>query len=306
MNFNNTYSVAIPAHNEEQNIAFLLKQVFAQKTEKFELEKVVVYCDGCTDKTVEIVNSLCSKYPKLVCLTDIKRLGKSQRLNMAYSDNCSDFLITLDADQALVGIDVFTCLLTNFSNKSVQLVSGNSYPLESRTYFGKVVRAKELIWLNARENYRNGNNIYNISGSIVVLRKGFAKKIKFPRNLVSDQQYLFLSSRKINNEAFVFEKNAKSMYYLPDNFLDFIQFVSRLKNENDLINKCFLNIEHEYYISISSKILGTTRQFMQDPLSTLFALILMLITNNVNLKKSKLNSAVWEPVISTKNIYKIK
>ena len=46
-------SFVIPAHNEEANIANLLNNLLVQTGSSFTLEKIIVFCDGCTDKTAD-------------------------------------------------------------------------------------------------------------------------------------------------------------------------------------------------------------------------------------------------------------
>src|SRR5215467_15696009 len=91
-------TIAIPAHNESQNIYDLLTNLVHQRQYTFVLDNIFVVCDGCTDNTVELARQLSNHYPVIKVLDDSLRKGKSQRLNEIYQQNKSDIIITLDGD----------------------------------------------------------------------------------------------------------------------------------------------------------------------------------------------------------------
>jgi len=68
-------TVIVPAHNEESVIADCLNSIVNQAG----VDHIIVPCNGCTDKTVEIVRS---QFPGVICL-DIKKPSKTNALNVA-------------------------------------------------------------------------------------------------------------------------------------------------------------------------------------------------------------------------------
>jgi glycosyltransferase involved in cell wall biosynthesis len=68
-------TVIVPAHNEENGIADCLNSIINQAG----VDHIIVPCNGCTDRTVEIVQS---QFPDVVCL-DIEKPSKTNALNVA-------------------------------------------------------------------------------------------------------------------------------------------------------------------------------------------------------------------------------
>jgi len=83
MNNKPTITIGIPAYNEEQNIANMLDSVLAQKG-SFKLEKIIVACDGCLDKTPDIVRKFQMQNKNIILLEGKRREGKLYRLNQFY------------------------------------------------------------------------------------------------------------------------------------------------------------------------------------------------------------------------------
>lgn len=88
--------VLIPAHNEEEQIAASIESVLAQT---YRSALVVVVCDNCTDRTVEIAR----RYPVEVMETVGNTDRKAGALNQAWRKYCQDarFVVTMDADTIL-------------------------------------------------------------------------------------------------------------------------------------------------------------------------------------------------------------
>ncbi len=68
-------TVIVPAHNEEAVITDCLNSIVNQPG----VDHIIVPCNGCTDKTVEIVRN---QFPGVICL-DIKKPSKTHALNIA-------------------------------------------------------------------------------------------------------------------------------------------------------------------------------------------------------------------------------
>src|SRR3989344_9577176 len=114
MNQRYTVTVSIPAFNEEQNIIELIKSVLNQETSSFNLEEVRIYTDGSTDGTVKMVKEFSQTHPKVKLIEGTTRKGKYFIVNQAFHDCKSDFLVILDADIALAGL--------NFLEKLVEVM----------------------------------------------------------------------------------------------------------------------------------------------------------------------------------------
>jgi len=120
--------VVIPAKNEERNIATALSSLFAQD---FPIRKVVVFDDGSTDHTSEIV----SRYRELTgraveLITRKTSIGKTPALREFCERTDADALIILDADTVLVSTNYISRLVEElFKNAGVSAACGEVMPL---------------------------------------------------------------------------------------------------------------------------------------------------------------------------------
>lgn len=72
-------TIGIPAYNEEANIGFLIKQIFSQKTDEVTVDRIVVFSDGSTDRTVQIARGF--KSEKVLIIAAKHRNGKDHGMN---------------------------------------------------------------------------------------------------------------------------------------------------------------------------------------------------------------------------------
>src|SRR5579872_2901956 len=91
-------TIALPSYNEERTIADVLKTLLTQNRDTFTLEGIIVYADGCTDRTADIVREIQKEAPEVRLMEDTVRKGKVHRLNQMFHDCTSELLMTLDAD----------------------------------------------------------------------------------------------------------------------------------------------------------------------------------------------------------------
>jgi len=73
--------IAIPAYNEERTIENVLARILAQNRNSFALDKIVVYSDGSTDRTPDIVNRVSRAHKEVSLLEKRERRGKANILN---------------------------------------------------------------------------------------------------------------------------------------------------------------------------------------------------------------------------------
>jgi glycosyltransferase involved in cell wall biosynthesis len=107
-------SVVIPAHNEEAVIARCLDALVTQATES--VIDIVVVCNGCTDRTADIVRSRADtdNRIRLIELTEGSKIA-AIRAGLAAAPNDADVVATVDADVVL-STDAIDGLLTALSD----------------------------------------------------------------------------------------------------------------------------------------------------------------------------------------------
>lgn len=217
-------SIGIAAYNEQTGIASVLRQILDQKRRGWTLKEVLVYCDGCTDRTEEKAKSV--KGGRISIISSRMRRGKTFRLNQMFRRETGEILVMLDADIELSGRDVVTSLLAPFrTGDRVMLVGGNSRPLPPMTFFQKAAMCTFDVFDRSRQEILGGNNIFGCTGSVLAIRRDFAKSISFP-SIVNEDAYLYLLCVQ-KGYAFAYNARAVVSYSLPKTPLDHIKQMLR-------------------------------------------------------------------------------
>jgi cellulose synthase/poly-beta-1,6-N-acetylglucosamine synthase-like glycosyltransferase len=140
-------SIAVPAYNEERNIAQLIDSLRTQRTQHAEIVEIVVIASGCTDRTAAIVRERQSRAGiPIVLLDEAERRGKVAAINTYLSERhpdvdavclCSaDLLVTRDVIEKLV------CCLRD--NPDVGMCGGRPMPTNGMgTFTGEATR---FLW----------------------------------------------------------------------------------------------------------------------------------------------------------------
>ncbi len=297
-----TVSVGIPVYNEVDNINYLLESIIRQKHTSYILEKIIVVCDGSTDGTDRKVKEKSKKNPAIVLVNDGKRKGKIARLEQLYNINESDIITIFDGDVLLANKQVLDNIVKNFKDKNVSFVGANSRPSAAEKIIEKVINTWSECWYETRRNYKNGENIFNVLSCSIALRKSFAKKISFPKGIISDGQIVYLSVVR-DGFNFRFAKDALVLFRSEDNLKDYMLRLSRFNNDRKIQLANFGKwIDFEYKVPFNKKINGIFTVFRKKPILTILAIIfhymtLYLSKNNKNKIK---NTNSWEIISSTK------
>lgn len=94
-------SIILPAHNEEENIGIILKDLLS----KFPYSEIIVVCNACTDATPRIVENI-SKVNENVKCVNLNELGKGIALIEGFKRASSECIGYIDADGAFDSNDI--------------------------------------------------------------------------------------------------------------------------------------------------------------------------------------------------------
>ena len=94
------YSIVIPAYNEERRIGKTLDSYTNFLDKKINYE-IIVICDGCTDKTVDVVKKFQQENKKIKLFVLPKRMGKGGGVYYGFSKSMGDNIGFVDADNAV-------------------------------------------------------------------------------------------------------------------------------------------------------------------------------------------------------------
>lgn len=94
-------SIIIPAYNEETRIGITLNVYLEALERAFPgAYEVLAICDGCVDRTVDIVRATAERYPALSALWFPERLGKGGGVEAGFARARGDIVGFVDADGA--------------------------------------------------------------------------------------------------------------------------------------------------------------------------------------------------------------
>jgi len=296
-----TVSIGIPAHNEEQNIVCLLTSLFEQKQTEYLLEKIYVVCDGCSDHTYEKTISLASKHPEIQVINDHQRKGKPARLNQLHKLNKSEILVILDADLLLGNDEVIDNLILPFKDENVCAVAGNNQPIPGKGFIEKVINNWYAFWYEVRKEVNGGNNVHNIHGCLLALRKHFAKEITYPKGIIAHAQYLYFATMR-QKVGFSFAKNTDVYFYSPTTLKDYFLQCYRYGDEKEKNAAVFGDwIYNAYALPAKKKILALGKFFFIHPILTFSGLLLHFWTIIPRSRTYSLQrEGLWKRVESTK------
>ncbi len=295
-------TIAIPAHNEAENVGYMLQSVAKQRFLGFELAQVLVICDGCTDDTAKIARSFRKKLPQLQVFDDGKRTGKAERLNQLFSKNTSDFIVTLDADLVLAGSDTIQLLLAHFADPQIELVGAHFSPVEQSSWMGKFSNVSLSCFLDAAYSWNNGNNFYSMMGGAQAFRKSFARTLRYPKGLVSDQSFTYAAAMHHNPHAFVLAHDARVWCRTVATFHDWRLLGTRSIGRNKADAAQYFGEESLADTHMPKSILfqAILHWLHTDPISTIGAIIM-----NIFIRVFPLNLPIedgaWESTVSSKH-----
>lgn len=133
--------IIIPAHNEENNIGNLLREITSFKHMPY---TVIVACNSCSDRTVEIVKSFSDR---VICIeiddaSKIKALNSAESLNLGYPRVYVDADVLIDSDSVMA--------LINELNTHVDPCIAVPKPNIDTDKSSTLVKIYYKVWLNTK------------------------------------------------------------------------------------------------------------------------------------------------------------
>lgn len=163
-----TVNLIIAAHNEEAVIRRKLQNSLALDYPADKL-RITVAADGCTDRTVEIINTFADKGIELS--EQAEHLGKTGALNAAVAQSQAEIIVFSDAN-SMYQPDAVQQLVRHFGAKDVGCVCGN---LTLGNTTGQAVGQGEGLywryekWIKQQESQFAG--LIGANGSIFAIRR---------------------------------------------------------------------------------------------------------------------------------------
>ncbi len=166
-------SIIIPAYNEEARIAGTLKNYtsFAKKYKGRKIELIVV-CDGCTDKTSEIVR----KFKSVKLLSFPTRLGKGGGVFAGFNAAAGDIIGFVDADNAIVP-EEFEKLISKMLDGCDCAIASRKIPGSKIIEQGNPLKKFGSEAINIIARYIFGLNIHDAQCGAKIFKKEVIQKV---------------------------------------------------------------------------------------------------------------------------------
>jgi glycosyltransferase involved in cell wall biosynthesis len=264
-----TITIGIPAHNEEQNISALIGSILKQKG-NFTIERILIICDGCTDKTEQVVKAMRNK--RIHLTNDGKRTGKAERLNQLYRANRSDYMITLDADVVLKTPNEFSLWLAEFQkHPHAKVVAGNVQLANTRTnWVAKLLYYNHALWAVTTQLYKQGRNVHTSHGSAYLYSGAFIKTLSLPKNITCDQGFIYLYAQP---DGYYFAHNTSIICNPVSDFSEIRVRYNRTMQERADITKHFGSQALSVYtVPFIYRCMGIAKFFIKHPWYTIMAI----------------------------------
>jgi poly-beta-1,6-N-acetyl-D-glucosamine synthase len=154
-------TVGIFAHNEEANIADLLRIMLDQKLVTVDVREIIVVSSGSTDRTDEVVRQFMQRDRRIRLLVQEERLGKASAINLFLQHQTERVLVICSADLQ-PETDALEKLVAPFADPEVGMSSSRPVPVnDPNTLMGF---AAHLLWglhhdINLQGGFKAGEMI---------------------------------------------------------------------------------------------------------------------------------------------------
>lgn len=298
-----TLSIYIPAYNEEENIFFLLKSLVSQESKGYKLEKIVVVDDGSSDNTKEKVKNISENYPVVEIISDGKRLGKIERLNQIYKQNKSDIAVIFDGDVLPMNNTILDKAVEKFDADDVALVGFDKFPIFPTNFVGKLIYHWYKIVYEVRRDVKDGDSIYNFSSCAYAIKKDFALKMYYPKDVYPITRITFFEAITENLKV-RFAKGVGVYFKLPDNISDYLDQLKRFSGTKEM-NISFYGKDLYSFstkIPLRKKISGILNYLKKHPFYGSLSILFRIYVSLIPYKTHKYQIVTWKSIKSTKKL----
>lgn len=296
-------TIGIPAFNEEANIGYLLRDLLKQNQNNFIIEKILVVSDGSTDQTDDKVKELKNK--KIYLTNHPQRQGLARTQNVILEKTNSDILVLLNADIRIYDRKFIEKVIKPIVKCSMDLVTPSVTETEPETFFEKILYVSTKIKNTAYENYRSGDNVYTCRGVARAFSKSFYKKMIFSTSIGEDAFSYYVC--KMNGFKYYFEKNAKVVFRLPNNYSDHQKQSARFYNSKELLKKEFgkRTIAEGYKLDLLILLKSLILNFIKSPL---YVALYICVIVSIKIQALFIINCqdLWEVSLSSKRVGEIK
>jgi glycosyltransferase involved in cell wall biosynthesis len=284
-------TIGIPAYNEGQNIANLLRSLEEQHTQIFE----VVISDDSSDNTPNVVRNFAQN-----SLLDIKlfhhetRRGAAAAWSQIFQKATGDTIVLYDADT--IPHPSCTKQLVSCIQGNVGLCASNPQPVQAAGIAG---RASVFISKWLRSVRLAGLSHYTVMGRALAIDSGVAKKIEIPTDMIAIDLYIQCKTLEIGRDV-IYNDNAIVYFKPANNMPDITSQVMRAVNGHNQIK----HYVSSFGISLPRQvaIAHAVKNAAKDPLGALSVAIGYSLILYYRSRLEHIDTAKWHTAASSKAI----
>jgi glycosyltransferase involved in cell wall biosynthesis len=217
------FCICILAHNEERHIRNTILSLVREGSD-FDCD-IIVYANGCTDKTVSITAELSLSIDNLH-LRELKKASKPLAWNRAFSENKNEILFFSDGDIVLESGTIAGLHGVLEKKKDVSLVGCSFSPRREKDGWEQI--ATSFLQIPFGQNFLAGG-FYAVRR--VDLEKTFNKfgLTGMPAGLVAEDGFL---ERIIGRMEIV----PYRVFYEPPSINDYLRYLARIRWQNEQLD----------------------------------------------------------------------
>lgn len=166
-------SIIVPAHNEEDNIVEVVKQI---EDSVHIWHELVVVSDHSTDKTFELVEQLSKEYKNLVLVENKLECGFANAIRTGFSCSSGELLVPVMADLCddLSTIQVMFELI----NQGYDIICGSRYISGGKRLGGSKLKGILSNFAGCSLHYLLGLPTRDIANAFKMYKRGVLEKIE--------------------------------------------------------------------------------------------------------------------------------
>lgn len=295
-----TLTIAIPAYNEEANIAQLLNDIAKQKITLAKLEKILVVSDGSTDQTA--INALSTKVSTLEVITHIERKGVAYRQNEIFSLTHSEIIVLFNGDIRIYDKNCVDKLIQPITQNQADCTSCNLVAQNPKTFIENILAVSMKVKTEIFEDYHHGDNIYTCHGTARALSKKMYTVLRFPHS-VGEDAYTYLFAKKYHMRyQYVF--STQVLYRLPRTLYDHYKQSKRYNQSRQQFKKEFSTalLQQAYYLGHKNVLVTILKYFKHYPLKLIcYAAIVGAQTLYIKVDNTSISNT-WDISYSSKHV----
>lgn len=292
------FSVCISAYNEEESLPHLLEWLIRNNSEN--LDEIIVYSDGSTDKTVEVLKRYKKHMPKLKFLIGKDRKGVCHAISVMTNHIKKDLIVSMSAD--VLPTHKLDKLIEYFKDPEVGCVCGHYIITNPKKGIinlltHRIFDAKTQIDIRANER----GNFISTNGFTMAWKKTILPKIDF--NGYAWDVYVGWTIRQKGYKV-VHAREFGVRSFGPQTIRDYINQRKRtIKSKIHLADEigtskyllCELPLNEYVFYILKAQSFG-----VRSTLSLIFGVVVEILLRVYYLTTGHTDSSIWTPLESTK------